>query len=351
MLLRFLFFSMLATVLADDPRQDQPSKNEEIERPNQFTKELYDQIMANITTKNDEDDTNLNGTDKRLHELAKLVEQRHFQVAQEFVNQATQVNHKFDELERKSERRQLQVFSHVSNQAGETYQKLHDLEKHVDKRHNQILERDEKMAKDNQESEKRLGEKFTELDKQHVEIWSQVEKIKGDRNKDRKKLDEISKLVERHLKLFELTFPEVQCKLARSANLVTLRNKKQYFFSAGIREGLSKANQTCTEMGLHLATLHNQQDADLVADHSSNFESQGWFLSGRKIVSKEGQKEYRWRDGSELLLNSTMWNSNANRDGNCVYIKDWANGRLATSNYCEEVKFDFVCELPAECYN
>ncbi|XP_059470836.1 C-type lectin domain family 4 member D-like [Neocloeon triangulifer] len=133
------------------------------------------------------------------------------------------------------------------------------------------------------------------------------------------------------------------CNVARSSNLTTLSNGKKYSFIQSY-ENWNSANETCAEMGLHLATLRDTKDAQVVAAEALKIETgPNWLVSARK---SEG--DFRWHDGTKLELNSTLWWGRAAKTHDCVYFYNWEAGKL--NSYPCFFRFYVICELPTECY-
>ncbi|XP_059471033.1 uncharacterized protein LOC132194019 [Neocloeon triangulifer] len=337
--LRFwlLLFCILATVLADDDdsqqQTDQSTEATETEKP----------LEAKA---NEGMEINLNITDKNLLALIKIIEKRHYQVAEQFVSQATQTGQKFFEVERNFDQRYNQVAREMIDRATVTNRKLSDLENLIDKRLNQILENDEKKAKENQESVKKFNERFDKLEKLNEQTLTQVKQLEEERGNDRNKLDQISKSTEHHSKLFDLTFPEASCKFSAQANLKTLSNGKKYVFHED-NNNWNSAKEICANQGLQLATVKDKKDAQVVAAAGRNIYGGGWWVAATNATSG-ADKTFRWPDGTKLELDDPLWFKSAAKKYDCVYVYNWDDGKYDT--YPCTYYFKFVCELPSECY-
>ncbi|XP_059483627.1 hepatic lectin-like [Neocloeon triangulifer] len=140
------------------------------------------------------------------------------------------------------------------------------------------------------------------------------------------------------------------CNLARSSksNLTTLSNGKRYSFYP-TEKNWTSANETCAKMGLHLATIRDLNEAQIVAAEGNRIKKDdAWWVSAKNQGSGS-EKEFHWSDGTKLELDSPLWMDNAYKKKDCVLIyHGWNKGKL-TSNICN-YGTPFICELPRECY-
>ncbi|XP_059476223.1 uncharacterized protein LOC132197148 [Neocloeon triangulifer] len=142
------------------------------------------------------------------------------------------------------------------------------------------------------------------------------------------------------------------CTLARAAKLTQLANGKKYFFSDYDynHENWNVANETCANMGLHLATVRNQADLNALragTKQRRTFNRKNWWLSAKNYGGGREKYNIRWHDGSELEQNSPLWSAGA-RKKDCVVFQTDSN-ILMSGYHCSSYHY-FICELPTECY-
>ncbi|XP_059488982.1 neurocan core protein-like [Neocloeon triangulifer] len=130
-----------------------------------------------------------------------------------------------------------------------------------------------------------------------------------------------------------------------SSELKLLSNGKKYMFSyrsnyLGYPTNWVKANETCAELNLHLATFHDETDLKAVWAETQTFLPLfGWWVSAKKDV------DFLWHDGTKLKLDSPLWREEKVEKGHdCVYVSSFGKGKL-NSNPCE-TNFFFICEQP-----
>ncbi|XP_059470945.1 uncharacterized protein LOC132193963 [Neocloeon triangulifer] len=139
-----------------------------------------------------------------------------------------------------------------------------------------------------------------------------------------------------------------KCNLARSSNLVLLSNEKMYFFSYPAQKTWNSAKETCSKKGLHLATMTDVNELQVVGEEARGiYLDNGWHVSAKNQGSGGG-KDFRWRDGTKLELNSPLWQEGTRKAGDCVRIDNSRKGKLVSYSCTDERPF--VCELPSECY-
>ncbi|XP_059471016.1 collectin-12-like [Neocloeon triangulifer] len=149
---------------------------------------------------------------------------------------------------------------------------------------------------------------------------------------------------QRFNQLFRIRFSS-KCNLARLSNLTLLSNGKMYSFHPTAATWNS-ANETCSKKGLHLATIKDQNDAQVVAAEGRRLdEGNTWWVSAKNL---ESEKDFRWQDGTKLELDSPLWTDGAGKTDDCVRIYNWAKGKLSSAK-CSAYWY-FICELPSECY-
>ncbi|XP_059489141.1 centromere-associated protein E-like [Neocloeon triangulifer] len=140
-----------------------------------------------------------------------------------------------------------------------------------------------------------------------------------------------------------------KCTRAHSANLTTASNGKKYFFSHPFETNWFDARKICIKMGLHLATLNNTKDLQVVWNMAEGLSAWDYWVSARSYHI-DGKLEYHWADSSKLGETSDLWAPKANlKEGGCVHIRiGWRKDlHVDTCNY--EGKY-FICEMPSECY-
>ncbi|XP_059470806.1 hepatic lectin-like [Neocloeon triangulifer] len=135
----------------------------------------------------------------------------------------------------------------------------------------------------------------------------------------------------------------IKC-LGKSANLKTLSNGKKYSFLHVTAVNWTLANETCTNLGLNLATIRDQNEAEVVAEEAqrTNYHN-GWW-----VLARNSGEDFHWQDGTKLELDSPLWKDGADKSQDCVRIYNWNGGKLDSLS-CAELRF-FICELPSDCY-
>ncbi|XP_059470750.1 C-type lectin domain family 4 member F-like [Neocloeon triangulifer] len=141
---------------------------------------------------------------------------------------------------------------------------------------------------------------------------------------------------------------DTSCERARLANLTLLPNGKKYLFSHSSFVDWNSANESCVKQGLHLATIVDLNDAQIVANQGQRVKQvPGWWVSAKNFASGD-EKDFRWQDGTNLALDSPLWVNNAGDEKRgCVLIYNYNVGFL-NSNPCTSERH-FICQLPAEC--
>ncbi|XP_059471022.1 hepatic lectin-like [Neocloeon triangulifer] len=189
--------------------------------------------------------------------------------------------------------------------------------------------------------EKYLNEMFNKLiEKQIDQVLEKDTEMEEKRRNDRGKLDALANIAERHIQVTESTL--LECNLARSSNLTELSNGKNYSFHQ-TRANWTFASEFCSKKGLNLATITDENDAQVVAAEGRRIYNDGWWVSARNV-----EREFQWLDGSVLELDSPLWRDGTDKTKDCVYIYNYSNGKLR-SRACNE-NLPFICELPSECY-
>ncbi|XP_059471003.1 C-type lectin domain family 4 member F-like [Neocloeon triangulifer] len=133
--------------------------------------------------------------------------------------------------------------------------------------------------------------------------------------------------------------------LAQAENLKLLSNGKKYYFHPSYANW-TFANETCSKKGLHLASIKDQNDAQVVAAEAYKIDpTDAWFVSAKIRAS---EKDLRWQDGTKLDLDSHLWKDGADKSKDCVWIFNWPKGKLSSAT-CSH-RQPFICQLPSECY-
>ncbi|XP_059470859.1 uncharacterized protein LOC132193922 [Neocloeon triangulifer] len=206
---------------------------------------------------------------------------------------------------------------------------------------------------------KSLFEKQDEMEKEENQLKNQIsllEKEQAEQDNLKKICDKVTEekalleknwanesLVALRLDHFkQLNEPKKKCPPADSINLKTLSNGKKYFFNS-TAVNWSRANELCDKQGLHLVKIKDLHDTQIWMTELSY----AWWVSV-KNQGTGGEKDFRWRDGTKLDLNSPLWWENADKTHDCVYINTWRKGKL-NSHPCYGTSYT-VCELPRECY-
>ncbi|XP_059488488.1 uncharacterized protein LOC132204176 isoform X2 [Neocloeon triangulifer] len=149
---------------------------------------------------------------------------------------------------------------------------------------------------------------------------------------------------------FKNEFQHKKCDIARSSIFNVLSNGKKYIFSFPVKVTWSVANKSCDVMGLHLATLRNQNDLDAVYDKIR--ETYGkrlqWWVSGYNFAG-DGNFDFRWHDGTYLDENSDLWMMDTKKKGNCVDLWTGNDVNKLYAGICHQPRY-FICELPTYCY-
>ncbi|XP_059471078.1 uncharacterized protein LOC132194042 [Neocloeon triangulifer] len=226
----------------------------------------------------------------------------------------------------------------ILNNLNTTNEKLDQLIKQVLETRKLVEEQNEKLIKFSNETNDRLAQLDSIVNQHH----NQAEEK---RKNDEEKLNALANITERHIQFFQSRFP-THCNVARSAILKTLSNGKKYFFHP-TQANWNSANETCSNQGLQLATFRDQNDAQVVAAETSRIYDGGCWVSAKNSVIR-GEKDFRWRDGTNFELNSPLWKDKPSMLEDCVYTFNWAKGKLNTWSCTKSLHF--ICELPSECY-
>ncbi|XP_059471012.1 uncharacterized protein LOC132194004 isoform X2 [Neocloeon triangulifer] len=182
-------------------------------------------------------------------------------------------------------------------------------------------------------------------------------------NATNEKLDQLAKTVEQHhnqtleyvmqqnQKLDQ--FPKemiisAQCMLARSATLHTLSNGKKYHFNRTSDNTWFAVNETCARLGLHMATITDLRDAKVVSEEGERIIGSYAPWVSAKNQGRGSKRDFRWQDGTKLELNSPLWEHDADKTQDCVYIFKGNKNKLNTLQCFATSRI--LCELPRECY-
>ncbi|XP_059474332.1 C-type lectin domain family 4 member K-like [Neocloeon triangulifer] len=190
-----------------------------------------------------------------------------------------------------------------------------------------------------------LAKAIDHLDQRHNQTQESVKHVEENRKIDREQLDSLANLTDSQIKLLKVS---AKCNVARSFTSTLLSTGKKYLFSLPMKKNWASAKEFCTEKSLHLATIRDQNDAQVVAAAGKRIVSnQGWWVSARNQGSGN-QTDFQWHDGTQLGSDSPLWTDGDNKAKDCVRIFDWSSGNL-NSFECTTDLF-FICELPSECY-
>ncbi|XP_059482051.1 uncharacterized protein LOC132200542 isoform X2 [Neocloeon triangulifer] len=145
------------------------------------------------------------------------------------------------------------------------------------------------------------------------------------------------------------------CLIARSNNLTQLSNDKRYYFSHPNQANWTVANSTCTEMGLHLASLKNQVDLSIVWHELKRFTNENhiWWVSAKDFSTVDRHHDFQWFDGTKIDINSELWSPKDKGRSGCVRLVYGNNTSWTDKLYrgsCSEHWGVYICELPSECY-
>ncbi|XP_059476997.1 uncharacterized protein LOC132197621 [Neocloeon triangulifer] len=200
----------------------------------------------------------------------------------------------------------------------------------------------EENSKLQQQILKLTGEK-SGLQKKAENAHEGFQKAQADIELLKKKLYDLMKLadVKRQKEAVEKILKN--CPLSRSANLTLLSNGKMYFLSHPITANWSVANETCAKMGLHLATLTDHADFEIVWKHANTTGHDClWWLSARNL-GVGGEYNFRWHDGTKLEETSSLWREHASKAG-CVYFLSRPYKKLNGLSCTNDAHF--ICQLP-----
>ncbi|XP_059470735.1 C-type lectin domain family 4 member G-like isoform X2 [Neocloeon triangulifer] len=187
------------------------------------------------------------------------------------------------------------------------------------------------------------GETRRLVEEQNEKLREELIKLSNATN-DR--LDQLAKTVDQHQnQIFEI-INSLKCIVARLSNL-TLLNCKIYSFHQTFANWTS-ANEICNKNCLNLATIRDLNEAQLVAAEAQRIKKgYAWWVSAKNL-GRGSEKDFLWRDGTKLELDSPMWVENGDKTQDCVRIHNWTNGKL--QGYPCNSDQPFICELPSECY-
>ncbi|XP_059471002.1 C-type lectin domain family 4 member F-like [Neocloeon triangulifer] len=267
---------------------------------------------------------NLNKTNEMLNRLMRIVNQQPAEMRRLVEEQKEEVKQELIKLSKTTNER----FDRLANTA--------------DQRHNQTMERVEEVEKN---LNKTTFERFNRMEKQIYQVLEKDKEMEVKRKNDREKLDALANFTERHIQQLKIRFLP-HCNLARLSNLTVLSNGKIYSFHQTLANW-SSANETCNKKGLHFATITDLNEATLVAAEAQRINVYYWLVSAKNQASGSA-KDFRWRDGSKLELDSPLWKEDADKTEDCVRTYNWTNRKLYS--YPCNSDLPFICELPSECY-
>ncbi|XP_059471009.1 uncharacterized protein LOC132194002 [Neocloeon triangulifer] len=209
-----------------------------------------------------------------------------------------------------------------------------------------VEEQKEELVKFANATNDKLDQLAKNADQRYNQVSKKDSEFEEKRKNDREKVDALANFTERHIKHFHIRFSS-KCNLARFSNLTVLSNGKVYSFHQ-TRANWNSANETCSKKGLHLATTKDSNDAQVVAAEAKRIHSSNvWWVSAKNQGSGS-EKDFRWRDGTKLELESPLWMDSADKTKDCIYTHNWPKGKFYSSNCTNN--YYFICELPSECY-
>ncbi|XP_059470911.1 uncharacterized protein LOC132193946 [Neocloeon triangulifer] len=199
---------------------------------------------------------------------------------------------------------------------------------------NLVMEQNEEQKKNFNATNRKMEELANLVDKRHNQTLETFNR-------------KLSDLAKQHQKEFEDIKTSIRCTAARRADLTMLANGKKYSLHE-TEMSWYYANETCVSQGLHLATIKDQKDAEVVAKHCQRVAQWYGFWVSAKNSASGVEKDFRWHDGTKLELDNQSWKDDAERTEDCVFIYNWSDGKLNT-NSCAGTWY-VICELPSECY-
>ncbi|XP_059471004.1 C-type lectin domain family 1 member B-like [Neocloeon triangulifer] len=274
------------------------------------------------------------------NECSTKLEESEFQL--EMLHNFNKTNEKLDRLmrivfdqvveTRKVAEVQKEELNKFSNETKERFDQLAEI---VDQRLNQTMERVEEVANENEQLVKNVNRRLDNLENQ---IDQTLEYLKP----QNQQLNEAF-----NVKSVEIESSSVPAKCSQALSLKTLSNGKRYHFNK-TSVTWAGANEFCTKMGLHMATYTDMTDVDAVLEEDKKtYGGKAWWVS----VKNQGigsEKDFRWRDGTKLELDSPLWEENMDKKEDCAYTNNYAEGKLI-SFQCSGFSYA-LCELPKECY-
>ncbi|XP_059488989.1 C-type lectin domain family 4 member F-like [Neocloeon triangulifer] len=324
MLFYLLLFFSLATVVDNTAELTGPSiKKQEMEELTQKIKNTNEKLQRLTTL-----------VFEQVVEMRKLVEEESDERKKNF----KETSQRLDELARLSDERHNQTFEEMKRTLDEANNgRIEELATLVDQRNNLTLENFNQTN-------------ASDLAKQNHEelIFTRNLTLEHENRTDTSDLAN-----EQHNKSENSDYL-VKCPLARFANLTMLSNGKMYSFHQ-IYENWNAANESCNKMGLHLATIKDQKDAQVVAEEGQKFGKwEVWWVSA-KNSGIEGRRDFRWHDGTKLEMDSPLWKAGADKTEDCVFIFNYGNNDHCPNSkklhtYLCNYVYYFICELPSSCF-
>ncbi|XP_059470701.1 C-type lectin domain family 1 member B-like isoform X2 [Neocloeon triangulifer] len=188
----------------------------------------------------------------------------------------------------------------------------------------------------------KILEELTKNANETSEKLNRLTKLVYDQEKTLKSFDQkLNDLAKQTNKQFEDVNSFVRC--APDSLLTALPNGKKYLFSHSSSVEWKEANETCTKQGLLLATIKDEDDASVIASVGRRISPhRGWWVSAKNSGGEK--KDFRWRDGSKLELDSPLWARDVDKADDCVRIHNKLDSLPCDSHWY------FICELPTECY-
>ncbi|CAG9839349.1 unnamed protein product [Diabrotica balteata] len=138
----------------------------------------------------------------------------------------------------------------------------------------------------------------------------------------------------------------------RGPNWLTHKGKT-YYINNVFRTNFYRSLQFCRQQGMHLLSLKNQEESDLIKNHietNAGFKHRGYFTSGVNLV---GDDQWIWLS-TGLDMTYTNWypgepsgKSSSNVTENCMEIREW--GGFTWNDLNCQLEAYFICESAREC--
>ncbi|XP_059488577.1 uncharacterized protein LOC132204223 [Neocloeon triangulifer] len=181
------------------------------------------------------------------------------------------------------------------------------------------------------ESETRLQEQISNLTREKSEVAKAAQKAKVTCDLMIKVKDFLLEKWSNRSAVDQAKF----CGLSRALNLRTLSNGKKYLYNYPRSANWDLANENCERQGLHLVTLADVNDLQVVSAEAARINpTWTWWVSA-KNYGVGGEKDFRWKNGQELPVDSDMWQQTAALRRECVIISPHGSRKLSTAPTCD----------------